>query len=168
MGPMVILKCKKKLSLFPSPAGMSLTKLSQARKNLIIAGLFYSVKRPHVWMRSRRGCCYSAEAAGLLVDATFSFISYWSWEGALGNILVFLVELYSDPSRSLITYMEGNRVRRGYWGSLRPNMCFHKRLKAVELLAEAVWIRSNQIKSHQNHLFPSTVMIHIHICFHSK
>jgi hypothetical protein len=30
-----LLHCKKRLSIFPSPAGMSLTKLSLARKNLI-------------------------------------------------------------------------------------------------------------------------------------
>ncbi len=30
--------CKKKLAIFPSPAGMSLTKLSLARNNLIIPG----------------------------------------------------------------------------------------------------------------------------------
>jgi hypothetical protein len=32
------MQCKKSLSNFPSPAGMSLTKLSLARKNLIIPG----------------------------------------------------------------------------------------------------------------------------------
>ncbi len=32
------LHCKKRLSIFPSPAGMSLTKLSVAGNNLIIPG----------------------------------------------------------------------------------------------------------------------------------
>jgi hypothetical protein len=33
------LHCKKRFSFFPSPAGMSLTKLSLAGNNLIIPGL---------------------------------------------------------------------------------------------------------------------------------
>ncbi len=35
----VELHCQKRLSIFPSPAGMSLTKLSLAGKNLIVPGL---------------------------------------------------------------------------------------------------------------------------------
>jgi hypothetical protein len=33
------LHCKKSLSIFPAPAGMSLTKLSLAGKKLIISGM---------------------------------------------------------------------------------------------------------------------------------
>jgi hypothetical protein len=39
-GPMVNRHCKKRLSLFPSPAGMTLTKLSLARKNLKLSAIF--------------------------------------------------------------------------------------------------------------------------------
>jgi hypothetical protein len=35
---LTIQHCKKRLVIFPSPAGMSLTKLSLARKNSIISG----------------------------------------------------------------------------------------------------------------------------------
>jgi hypothetical protein len=34
----ITIHCKKRLPFFPSPAGMSLTKLSLARNNLIIPG----------------------------------------------------------------------------------------------------------------------------------
>jgi hypothetical protein len=39
-GPMVNRHCKKRLSFFPSPAGMSQTKLSLARKNLKLSAFF--------------------------------------------------------------------------------------------------------------------------------
>jgi hypothetical protein len=35
--------CKKRWAIFPSPAGMSLTKLFLAGKNLINANLFFTV-----------------------------------------------------------------------------------------------------------------------------
>ncbi len=38
----LLLHCKKKFAVFPSQAGMSLTKLSLAKNNLIV-NLFYSV-----------------------------------------------------------------------------------------------------------------------------
>jgi hypothetical protein len=34
----IYLHCKKRLAIFPSPAGMALTKLSLAKNNLIITG----------------------------------------------------------------------------------------------------------------------------------
>jgi hypothetical protein len=110
LGPWSIDTVKKRLSFFPSPAGMSQTKLSLARNNLIIVGLFYSIKKPQVWMRLWRGCCCSAVAAGLLNATMILFIYSWSWEDGLEKILEFVVELYSDPSRSLITYLEAARV----------------------------------------------------------
>jgi len=47
-----VLHCKKRLAVFPSPAGMSLTKLSLAGNNLIIPGQFFENRQlyPNVFI----------------------------------------------------------------------------------------------------------------------
>jgi hypothetical protein len=43
--------CKKRLAIFPSPAGMSLTKLSLAEKSL---SFFYSARSPPCQIQTKR------------------------------------------------------------------------------------------------------------------